>query len=222
MSALIVFDLDGTLVDSRRDLADSTNDMLAAFGAPPLPVDRVVGMVGEGARVLVERALRASGLDPATPSALERFRDIYDRRLLIHTRPYPGIDLVVRDAAARSAVALLSNKPEAPSRRLLEAFGWMASFRWVIGGDGPFPRKPDPAGLRHLMAEAGVEAESTLVVGDSLVDLETARRAGARACAAAYGFAALDAARAGAGVELAATPAAVGAVVARFLAGAGA
>ena len=222
MSALVVFDLDGTLVDSRRDLADSTNDMLAAYGAPPLRLDQVVGMVGEGARVLVERALRASRLDPATPMALDRFRAIYDRRLLMHTRPYPGIDAVVRDAASRAAVALLSNKPEAPSRRLLEAFDWTASFQWVIGGDGPFPRKPDPAGLRHLMAQAGAVPASTMVVGDSLIDLETARRAGARACAAAYGFAALDAARAGSGVDLAATPAAVGVVVARFLAAAGA
>lgn len=85
---LVVFDLDGTLIDSRLDLAESTNEMLAAYGAAPLPIDDVAGMVGEGARMLVERALAAAGRDPQTPDALARFREIYDRRLLVHTLPY--------------------------------------------------------------------------------------------------------------------------------------
>ncbi len=221
MSALVVFDLDGTLVDSRRDLAESTNEMLATYGAPPLAVEAVVAMVGEGARVLVERALAAGAIDAPVPEALERFRGIYDRRLLVHTRPYAGIEAVVREAAARAAVAVLTNKPEAPTRRLLDAFGLTAWCRWVVGGDGPFPRKPDPAGLAFLMAQAGAGPAATLLVGDTLVDVETARRAGARVCVAAYGFASLDAAAAGRGADLAATPAGVGAAIARFLGPAG-
>src|SRR4051812_33084047 len=95
MDSLIVFDLDGTLIDSHRDLADSVNEMLASYGARPRPLDEVTKMIGEGARVLVERALAAAGLNPAEPDALDRFRAIYDRHLLGHTRPYEGIPAVV-------------------------------------------------------------------------------------------------------------------------------
>ena len=217
MASLVIFDLDGTLVDSRRDLADSTNEMLASYGAPPLPIDDVAAMVGEGAKVLVERALAAAGLDPGTSEALDRFRAIYDRRLVEHTRPYPGIVDVVRAAAARAALAVLSNKPEAPSRRLLDAFDLTASFGWVIGGDGAFARKPDPAGARYLMTSAGARPETTLLVGDSAVDLETARRAGVRWCLAAYGFGGVDPAAAGADGVVAGSPAAVGEAIVRFL-----
>ena len=188
MKALVVFDLDGTLIDSRQDLAESTNELLVSYGATPLPIDDVARMVGEGARVLVERALAAAGLAAAMPEALDRFLEIYDRRLLQHTRPYDGIPDVVRAAATTCALAVLTNKPEAPSRRLLEAFDLAGAFQWVIGGDSGFPRKPDPAGLSHLMAEAGVGGAGTLVIGDSMIDVETARRAGARVCAALYGF----------------------------------
>src|ERR1043165_9124606 len=150
----MVFDLDGTLIDSRLDLAESTNEMLSTYGAPPLAIDRVAMMVGEGARKLVERALDASGLDPAEPDALTRFRDIYDRRLLIHTKPYDGVPEMVDEARALGALAVLPNKPDAPPRRLLDAFGLTSRFRRVIGGDSDHARKPDPAGLRALMAES--------------------------------------------------------------------
>src|SRR5262245_35429440 len=217
MAALVIFDLDGTLIDSRRDLAESTNEMLASYGAPPLPIDDVAAMVGEGAKVLVERALAAAGLNPGAPEALDRFRAIYDRRLFEHTRPYPGIVDVVRAAAARAALAVLSNKPEAPSRRLLDGFDLSASFRWVVGGDGPFPRKPDPAAVAFLRTEADASAGRTLLVGDSTIDVETARRAGVRLCVARYGFGRLDAQAIAVGTEVAATPADVGVAIARFL-----
>jgi phosphoglycolate phosphatase len=218
MSALVIFDLDGTLIDSRRDLAESTNEMLASYGAAALPIDQVAAMVGEGAKVLVERALAAAALDPGADQALERFRAIYDRRLFEHTRPYPGIDEVVRVAAAGAALAVLSNKPEAPSRRLLEGFDLLRWFRWVVGGDGPFPRKPDPAAVAYLMAQAEAPAARTLVIGDSTIDVLTAQRAGVRMCVAGYGFGRLDAQAMAAGTEVAATPAGVGAAIARFLA----
>ena len=188
MTLLLAFDLDGTLVDSARDLADSVNELLESFDAPALPNADVIGMVGEGAKVLVARALRASRLNPDLADALARFREIYDRRLVNHTRQYEGIDDVLAVAHSRAALAVLTNKPEAPARRLLDALGLEHYFRWVIGGDGAFPRKPDPAGLLHLMAEAGAAPSHTLYVGDSNVDLETARRAGVRVCLARYGF----------------------------------
>ncbi len=185
---LIVFDLDGTLIDSRLDLAESTNEMLATFGAAPLPINDVAGMVGEGARILVERALTAARRDPKTPDALARFMEIYDRRLLVNTRLYPGVLEMVRGLAARARLAVLTNKPEAPARRLLDAFDLTPHFAWTIGGDSPFPRKPDPSALRHLMTESGASADRTLLVGDSMIDVQTARNAGVRMCVALYGF----------------------------------
>jgi phosphoglycolate phosphatase len=126
--------------------------------------------------------------------------------------------VVVRDAAAGAALAVLSNKPEAPSRRLLEGFDLSRWFRWVVGGDGPFPRKPDPAAVAFLIAEAQAAAGRTLLVGDSTIDVLTARQAGVRMCVARYGFGRLDPQAMAPGTDVAATPADVGAAIARFLA----
>lgn len=185
--ALIVFDLDGTLVDSRQDLADSTNEVLESYGAPRLPDEAIAAMVGEGARRLIERALAAAGRDPAEPDALPRFHQIYARRLLVHTRPYDGIPEAVAWAAALAPLAVLTNKPSGPALEVLDAFGLSGHFRWVIGGDDA-PRKPDPAGLERLIALAGVADDRVLMVGDSMIDIETARAAGVAACVALYGF----------------------------------
>ena len=217
--SLIVFDLDGTLVDSRRDLADSTNEMLESYGARPLPTDEVVAMVGEGAMKLVARALAAAGLDrPERRDALERFREIYNRRLLEHTRPYDGISEVIRAAVSRARLAVLTNKPAAPTHRLLEAFDLAMPFSWVIGGDSEFPRKPDPAAVEYLMAQAGVRAAETLFVGDSMIDVDTARRAGVRMCVARYGFGHLRGDLVLSGAEIIATqPSDVGTAIDQFL-----
>lgn len=185
---LIVFDLDGTLIDSQRDLAESTNEMLASFGGRALPLDAVAGMVGEGARLLVTRALAAAGLDSNVDEALARFRAIYDRRLTLHTRPYPGVPDMVRDLAGHARLSVLTNKPEAPARRLLDAFDLTPHIEDVIGGDSGFARKPDPAGLQHLIEAGGGDASATVFVGDSMIDIETARRARVRMCVALYGF----------------------------------
>src|SRR5262245_32046345 len=154
--------------------------MLGTYGAPALALETVLSLVGEGAKVLVQRALAVSGLDPGTPDALDRFREIYDRRLLVHTRPYDGIPEVVAAIAATHPLAVLTNKPEAPTRRLLDAFALAPYFTWVVGGDSRFPRKPDPAALRSLMEQAAAKPDQTMLVGDSMVDVETARRAGAQ------------------------------------------
>lgn len=184
---LIVFDLDGTIVDSRRDLADSVNGVIVGMGGTALPVDAIVRMVGEGASVLVRRALAAASL-PDTPWALARFLEIYDAHLLDHTRPYPGMAEVVRAARRRARVALLTNKPRGPSIRILEAFGLLDLFDEVHGGDGPYGRKPDPSALLALMDAAGAMPDHTWMVGDSAVDHQTALRAGARCCLAGFGF----------------------------------
>ena len=184
---LIAFDLDGTLIDSRRDLADSANQLLGELGAAPFPVDAIGRMVGEGARVLVQRALSAAGLED-TPGALPRFLEIYDTRLLNHTVLYEGVADAVRLARRHARVAVLTNKPAAPSQRILEALGIRDLFDDVIGGDSEFGRKPEPAGLLELMKRAEATADRTLMVGDSAIDHETAIQASVRCCLTAYGY----------------------------------
>jgi phosphoglycolate phosphatase len=189
MVRLIVFDLDGTLIDSRRDLADSANALLATFDAPPLPDAAVIAMVGEGARTLVSRVLDAAGVVTDVDRALARFLALYDERLTHHTHLYPAAaETIAALGAGGVALSVLTNKPLAPTRRLLEHFALASRFDQVIGGDGPLGRKPDPAGLHALMQHAGTTGDETLMIGDSWVDIETARRAGARACFAAWGF----------------------------------
>jgi phosphoglycolate phosphatase len=184
---LIAIDLDGTLIDSRRDLADSANELIAELGGAPLSEDAIAGMVGEGARVLVSRALTAAGLAD-DPGALPRFLEFYDRRLLNHTYLYDGVLDAVKDARTRARVAVLTNKPIDPTEKILRGLGIRELFDDVIGGDGPFPRKPEPASLQALIAQAGATPADSLLVGDSPVDLETARRASVRCCIVSYGF----------------------------------
>ena len=185
---LVVFDLDGTLVDSRTDLANATNAMLEELGGARLPEARVVEMVGEGAAVLVRRALSAGGLDPGTPGALECFLVHYDTRLLDHTQPYDGMIDALERVGDGMPMAVLTNKPTAATGRILAGLGLSRFFPMAIGGDSPYGRKPGPAGLLHIAAAAGVAPADTLLVGDSPIDLQTARGAGTRICLARYGF----------------------------------
>ena len=159
---LIVFDLDGTLVDSREDIADSANATLVSYGAPPLSEDAIGRMVGDGAPTLIARAFAAAA-SRAPADALDRFLSIYDARLLNHTRPYAGIPELLAELASRSTLAVLTNKPLAAARRILAGLDLSRHFEpdRVVGGDGPFPRKPDPRGLAHLMALAGAKADAT-------------------------------------------------------------
>ena len=188
MTQLIVFDLDGTLVDSRRDLADAANALITELGGTRLPEHAVGAMVGEGAAVLVRRALGASGLEPDTPDALRRFLDLYDERLLEHTRPYDGMVEVLHALQSRASLAVLTNKPQAATDKLLAGLQLASYFRDVVGGDTSLGRKPAPAGLLELARRAGVERTSTVLVGDSPIDLETARAAGCGIVLARYGF----------------------------------
>jgi phosphoglycolate phosphatase len=187
---LIAFDLDGTLIDSRRDLTDSANQLIEECGGVPLSEEAIGLMIGEGAALLVRRALAAAAL-PERPDSVARFLAIYDTRLLNHTVAYEGIPEALEAASQAAAVAVLTNKPLAPARRLLDALGLGGRVGSVVGGDGPFPRKPDPTSLQALMAEAGADGAGTLMVGDSAIDLETARRAGVKCCLTAFGFGAV-------------------------------
>jgi phosphoglycolate phosphatase len=146
-------------------------------------------MVGDGAPTLVARAFAAAGIDrPA--DALDRFLAIYDTRLLIHTRPYSQVPEVLETLGARTPLAVLTNKPLRATRSILSGLDLARHFDEdaIVAGDGAFARKPDPAGLRHLVSRAGVLPAATLLVGDSIVDWRVARNASTSVCLARYGF----------------------------------
>lgn len=185
---LFVFDLDGTLIDSRRDLAESVNALVVERGGRELPLDTVTAMVGEGAALLVRRALAAAGLEPDVESALPRFLEIYDERLLVHTQPYPGTREVLDVLRPGARLAVLTNKPQYHTERVLRGLQLDAYFDDVVGGDTAHGRKPDPAGLRYLIGQSEGAVDTTIMIGDSAVDLQTARAAGVRVCLVRYGF----------------------------------
>ena len=186
MAVIIALDLDGTLIDSARDLAESIGEMLEGYGAAPLPMPDVVRMVGEGAPILVRRALEQSGLHPRPEEALARFMKIYDRRLMDHTVPYDGVAESLALTIGRGPLAVLTNKPLGPSIGILEALGLRGYFSRIIGGDSDYGRKPDPAGLRSLQSLA--PGDRIVMVGDSPVDAQTAEAAKVPFVFARYGF----------------------------------
>ncbi len=184
--ALVVFDLDGTLVDSSGDLAAAASRMAVEFGGRSLSQSEVIAMVGDGAAMLVRRALTAAGVDPETPEALPRFLALYDACLLDTTRLYPGVLGALESLEPTATLAVLTNKPGHPATRLIDALGVGHYFVEIVGGDGPWPRKPDPAGLVALRTHC--PGGPVVMVGDSPVDAETAARAGAAFVLAGYGF----------------------------------
>jgi phosphoglycolate phosphatase len=187
-SQLIIFDLDGTLVDSAEDIAHSVNEVRERFALPALPVAEVEGYIGNGVRKLLERALpdrNGDGIDRAHAMYLP----IYRRRLLDNTEPYPGVvpALEALDTPDRT-LGVLTNKPRRESMLILEGLGLHQRFAFVYGGDSFEHKKPDPVGVHHLLEEVDVPAEDVLFVGDTGIDLETARRAGVRCCLVTYGI----------------------------------
>jgi 2-phosphoglycolate phosphatase len=184
---LAIFDLDGTLVDSRLDLCLAVNHALRVVGLPERGVDEVASFVGEGAVKLVERAVapRADLVGPALAAWWEH----YEAHLLDHTVLYPGLAELIADAPY--ALAVHTNKPGALARRLLDGLGVLARFATVIGGDEA-PRKPDPAGARAILDRLGIPPSEAVFVGDSLVDLATARAVPLRFEAVGWGLVAAD------------------------------
>jgi phosphoglycolate phosphatase len=189
MSAdLLVFDLDGTLIDSQRDLADSVNATRAWKGLPPLPDETVSSYVGDGAPTLVRRAL-PSASDEEIAKALRYFLDYYREHMLDATTLYTGVrDALNRLRDAQVPMAILTNKPVRFSERLVEGLGLQQHFFRVYGGNSFDEKKPHPVGLERLLAESGAARERSVMVGDSAVDIRTARNAGTQACGVAWGF----------------------------------
>lgn len=186
---LLVFDLDGTLIDSVPDLAAALGRALVEIGLAPHPVAAVRAMVGEGQRVLVQRALQAAGGELGRlDDVLGRFRHHYSAHLHEQTVCYPGVAETLRRLPAAIPKAVATNKPGAWARRLTAYLGLDASLRWVLGEDDIGVRKPDPALLLHLCARAAVRPEEALMVGDSRIDLEAARAAGMPVAVCTYGY----------------------------------
>lgn len=170
------------MADTSKDLALSVNHALSQVGHSPLPMDTVVGFLGDGAKTLITRSLMASGDGETSPGeidgALEAFLDHYRDHCLRETRLYPGMKASL-DALAGRRKAVLTNKPDAPARKILAGLGVSACFVRLVGGDNPHGKKPDPAALREIMAAENVSPEETLMIGDGLQDLKVAKRAGA-------------------------------------------
>lgn len=189
---LIVFDLDGTLIDSGADLFASVNAMLRNFDRPPLPEAVIASYIGDGAPLLVRRALGDPSDQAFFDAALSYFISYYHDHKLDHTKTYPGVfealqELRLHGEGERS-MAVLTNKPIRPSQAICEALGLSPYFFRIYGGNSFATKKPDPEGLHTLMREAGVAAEETLMIGDSAVDILTARNAGTWSMGCTYGL----------------------------------
>jgi phosphoglycolate phosphatase len=200
---LVIFDLDGTLIDSRLDLVHSVNAALRHIGRPELPDDVIASYVGDGAPVLIQRALGGEAGDEAlVRQGLEFFLKYYREHKLDHTTVYPGIAEALtaiqnsakgtlhgsRNGAPRK-LAVLSNKPVIPSRAIVDALGLGRFFSQVYGGNSFATKKPDPEGAARLLAEAGAAPEQAAIIGDSHVDIRTGRNAGLYTIGVSYGFA---------------------------------
>jgi phosphoglycolate phosphatase len=191
LPATVVFDLDGTLVDTAPDLCAALNHALGVLGRPGVPADDVRHMVGHGARKLLERGLAATGeVSPALVEAgVPSFLEYYAANIAVGSRPYPGVEAALDVlAAAGSKLAICTNKPAALSAALITALNWDGRFAANLGFDSVPAAKPDPGHLFATIAAAGGDAGSTIFVGDSITDTTTARAAGVPVVAVSFGF----------------------------------
>jgi phosphoglycolate phosphatase len=184
---LVVFDLDGTLADTKKDLALSVNAMREHMGFGPLPLEAVASYVGHGVTVLIKRALGDKAPDGEVEKGLAFFLNYYAHHLLDNTIAYPGVREALEDLGNRK-LAILTNKPTRFSREIIAGLGLGPYFFEIYGGDS-FPlKKPHPMGIKTLMSHVSIPAEKTLMVGDSDTDVLTGRNAGVWTCGVTYGF----------------------------------
>ncbi|HKD05003.1 MAG TPA: HAD-IA family hydrolase [Bryobacteraceae bacterium] len=187
--ALVIFDLDGTLIDSRLDLAHAVNATRAEMGRGPLAHELVFSYVGNGAPVLIRRAMGPEASDEEVKAALEFFLDYYREHAVDRTELYPGVrESIERLRRVGVPMAVLTNKPVRISRAILDHFGLLDTMLAVYGGNSFEHKKPHPIGVETLRAEACAALEETWMVGDSYVDVQTARNAGVSSCGVTYGF----------------------------------
>jgi len=186
---LLIFDLDGTLIDSKLDLVHSVNATRAMLDLAPISDDVVASYVGNGAPILIRRALGPSASEAEVQRALQYFLAYYREHMLDHTHLYPGVqDALDRLHEAGTKMAVLTNKPVRFSRSLVEGLGLAQHFFQVYGGNSFEQKKPHPIGIETLLEETGFARDRTIMVGDSGVDIRTARNANVKACGVTYGF----------------------------------
>jgi len=183
----LIFDLDGTLIDSKQDLIHSVNAMLRELGRGELAPETISGYIGHGAPRLVARALGNHCTEEERQRALAFFLSYYEEHRMDTTCAYPGVAETLEKLASMP-MAVLTNKPVRISVRILDAMGLSRYFRAIYGGNSFETKKPDPLGASTILRELGVEPRETLLVGDSEVDVQTARNAGTLAAAVDYGF----------------------------------
>jgi phosphoglycolate phosphatase len=187
---LLVFDLDGTLIDSKLDLANSINAMLRELKRPELPLQTIGTYIGDGAPMLVRRALGDPDDEHYVQQALQFFLAYYRQHKLDHTRVYPGIMDVLRMLYRKNGrkMAVLTNKPVNPSRAIVEGLGMGPFFVQVYGGNSFHTKKPDPHGALVLLQETGTLPDEAVIIGDSFNDVLTGRRAGMWTVGLTYGY----------------------------------
>jgi phosphoglycolate phosphatase len=186
---LLIFDLDGTLIDSKLDLAHAVNATRAHMGLDALPHELIFSYVGNGAPTLIRRSLGPEATEEQVARALEFFLAYYREHMLDYTTLYPGVaETLDTLLASGKRMAVLTNKPVRISKAIIDGLGLSKHFFQIYGGNSFEQKKPHPIGIETLLSETGVGPASAMMIGDSSVDIQTARNAGIKACGVTYGF----------------------------------
>jgi phosphoglycolate phosphatase len=188
VAPVLIFDLDGTLADSKKDLAFSVNHVRSTFGLPDLTEEEISAFIGDGAQMLIQRALGADASAPDVQSGLQLFLSYYRDHMLDRTVLYPGVAETLR-SLAHCRLAVLTNKPIRFSRLMLEGLGILHHFAAVYGGNSFDRKKPDPVGVFQILSDTGGVPGDTWMIGDSSIDVITGRSAGVTTCGVSWGYA---------------------------------
>ncbi len=183
---LFIFDLDGTLIDSKEDIAASVNHTLKAIGLRSIPDELIYQYVGTGVTPLIKRSMEAAG-EGRFKEALAIFLKHYDEHLLDRTVFFPGVQKILKHFSQKKKV-VLTNKPQGFSEKILKGLKADHFFEEILGGDTRFPKKPDPEAVRYLLEKFRADPSKAVMIGDSRVDRETGQNAGILTCGVTYGF----------------------------------
>lgn len=187
---LFIFDLDGTLIDSKRDIADSVHHTMKILGLPPISDETIYEFVGNGVTPLIQKSVSVGAggtVAAAFEKALTIFKAHYDRHLLDTTQPFPGI-LKVLNHFSQKTMAVVTNKSQGYSEKILKGLRMDRFFKGIFGGDTTFPKKPEPDVIHHILQTFSIAPKKSVIVGDSRIDLETGRNAGIVTCGVSWGF----------------------------------